>query len=82
MSALKAIITPWRRTTAVDLQDLGDLSLLSAAAAATACVASVCATAATLGKSGESCASAMTSTACATRESSAQVRLYELLTST
>lgn len=79
MSAQRATTVPQSRTAALGLQDLEDLSLPSAAAGGTACVASVCATAVTLERSGESCASVTTSTACATRESSAQVRSEELV---
>lgn len=77
-SALRGTITPRSKTVAADPQDTKVLSPLSAAAVATACAASACATAATLGKSGGSCVSVMTSTACATKESCAQVRLQEL----
>lgn len=70
--------TPQSRTAAVDPQALEDPSLPSAVAVETVCVASVCATAVILGKSGESCVSVMTSTACATRGTCAQVRAHEL----
>lgn len=73
-SVQRAITTPQSKTAAVGLRALEGPTLPSAVAAGTVCVASVCATVVTLAKSGASCASAMTSTACATRANSAQVR--------
>lgn len=73
MSVQRATTIPQNRISAVDLQALEGPSLPSAVDVETVCVASVCATAVTLEKCGASCASVMTSTACATRENSAQV---------
>lgn len=72
MSVQRVTIDPQSRTAAVDPQALGGPSLPSAATAETVCVASVCAIAETLEKCGASCASVMTSTACATKGSCAQ----------
>lgn len=70
-------MTPQSRIAAVD-PAAREGPRPSAAAVGIVCAGSVCATTATLAKSGGNCASVMTSTACTTRGSSAQVRTHEL----